>query len=146
MVRVAPVGQQADRHALAGERSLVARAGAPLMVTVAVVVAPALHARLQQREERAPHGVCAAHVAPFGIGRTAPSGDGCRPRFLIPATPVRRFRAIREFGHSGAGDFPSPRSCATQSFFPHRKQVVLVRHRPDSRPSRENKPLGVFST
>ncbi len=97
---MASVGQEADGHALTGERRLIARTGPPLVLAVAIVVTPALHPRFEQRKERAPHGVCAAHVAPFGIGRTAPLGDGCRPRYLsLPYPADRRFRASGEFGH-----------------------------------------------
>ncbi|MEU6664301.1 hypothetical protein [Streptomyces sp. NPDC046821] len=39
------VGQQVDRHALTGERRLVARTAEPAVIAVAVVHAPALQAR-----------------------------------------------------------------------------------------------------
>lgn len=62
---VRAVGQQRDRHRPAGKRFLVPGTAVPAVRAVAVVIPPALEARVEQGKQGAVPSVQAAHVAPI---------------------------------------------------------------------------------
>jgi hypothetical protein len=94
--RAGPVGQQTDRHALTGERHLVARTAEPLILGVTVVVTPTLQAPPEQREKGTSCGVRATHVAPFRAAHTTYSGEGVAVLEILPSSrPVDDLKETR---------------------------------------------------